>query len=152
MKKCTISSGTLVDYIYGEIDDVSKLHEIELHIKSCPDCLMEIGRLEAVKKAAEANRVDFPEEIWSVQRQNILRKIRTDAPAKKSFGGIFHGIFDVKKLSLAALIIIMAGIGTQYYRNVKILDEQKAMADKMELLQNMEIIERLDFYEKMSLK
>ena len=153
MKKCWTKSELLVDYIYGELDDRAKAHEVEDHIKTCPECAREAAELEAVLKAAKANTVDFSEDIWAMQRQNITRKIRKAAAPAGSFLKLLRTAFGVKVLSAAAAILVMAGVGTVYYRAVIMPKaEQPAISEKIELLQNLEIIERLDFYEKMSQK
>jgi anti-sigma factor RsiW len=150
MKKCGIKSELLADYIYGEIEDKARLRSLEQHIKDCPDCTREAAELGEILKAAKAARVDFSGDIWSMQRQNIIRKIRKIKAPGKGLSAVWHALFDIKKLSVAAVILVMVGVGAQYYRYIKASQEQSAIADKLELLQNLEIIERLDFYEKMS--
>ncbi len=150
MKKCGVDNSLLADYIYGEIEDASKVKELEGHIKGCAECAKETDALRAVLKASKLSRVNFSEEVWSMQRQDILRKVRQSKPTPVSFMKAFFGLFSFKKLGLAVLIVVMAGVGTQYFRYVKSVEQQKAIAEKMELLQNLAIIERLDFYEKIS--
>jgi len=151
-KECGITNELLVDYIYGEITDAAKGAEIKTHIKTCASCAAEIKQLNLVKKASGNAGINFSADIWGVHRQGILRKLAKKENAFRNLKEAFFSFFDVKIFGLAAVILLMTGAGLQYYRVLKVLQEQKAIAGQMELLQNFDIIERLDFYEKISKK
>ena len=151
-KECGITNELLVDYIYGEITDAAKQAEIETHIKTCASCGAEIKQLDLVKKAARNAGINFSADIWDVHRQGILRKLAKKENVFKNLKEAFFSAFDVKVFGLAAVILLLTGAGLQYYSMLKVSQEQKAMAGQMELLQNFDIIERLDFYEKISKK
>ena len=151
-KQCGISNELLVDYIYGEMEDAAKVKELELHLKTCDSCAAEVKGLNLVKKAAHNADINFSADIWAVHKQGILRKLSHKKNVFVSLKEKFFSIFDFKVLGLAVLVLLMGGVGIQYYNVLKVSQEQKAIAEQMELLQNFEIIERLDFYQKISKK
>lgn len=151
-KQCPVTNETLADYVYGEIEDASKKSEIEGHIKNCRECADETARLNLIKKAAKNADIDFSPDIWAVHSRGVLHKFARQENAFLKFKEAFFSAFDVKVLGLAALILLLTGVGLQYYKVFKVIQDRKAMAEQMELLQNFEIIERLDFYEKISKK
>ena len=149
---CGITDELLVDYIYEEIEDAAKLAEIEAHVKNCALCAAELKQLDLVKKASKNADIDFSGDIWAMHKQGVLRKLAKKENVLMNLRVKVLSVFDFKVLGLAALILMFTGAGMQYYRVVKATQDQKAMAGQMELLQNFEIIERLDFYEKISKK
>ncbi len=145
-EKCGITDETLVDYVYDEIEDAAKRKEVEEHIKTCAECGAGVKELELVKKTAENADVDFSDDIWDVHRQGVLRKLaKKEKPMRN-----FREVFNVKTFALAAIILLMSGVGLQLYRSFQATQEQQVIADKADLLQNIDIIERLDFYEEIS--
>jgi hypothetical protein len=147
---CPVSNELLTDYIYDEISDRTKLAEIEAHIKSCPECRAELKKLKMVKEAAKANEVDFSADVWAIHKQGILKKLSENDIFLQTAWERFRSIMNIKTLGLAVLILLMTGAGIQYCSVLKVSQEKKVIAKQMELLQNYEIIERLDFYEKIS--
>ena len=151
-KQCGITNELLVDYIYGEIEDASKAESLAAHIKVCASCAAEVDELNLVKKASGNAGINFSADIWAVHRQGVLRKLEKHENVFLKMKEAFFAAFSFKVLGLAALVLLMGGVGIRYYSVLKVTQEQKAIAEQMELLQNFEIIERLDFYEKISKK
>ena len=149
-KECQINSELLVDYVYGEITDVKKQSEVESHIKTCASCAAEVKKLKMVIEASKLNEVKFSSDIWAIHKEGILKKLKKADNPIQYLRERFHAIFDFKVLGVATLILLMTGVGIQYYKVIKVSQNQKAIAEQMELLQNFEIIERLDFYQKVS--
>lgn len=150
--ECGITDEILVDYTYDEILDAAKRAEIDTHIKKCEACTARVNQLELVKKAAKNAKIDFPADIWAVHKQGVLRKLAKRENLLMNIKEAFFSFFDVKVYGLAVLILLLTGVGLQYYKIIKASQEQKTMAEQQELLQNFEIIQRLDFYEKISQK
>lgn len=151
MKKlCGITNELLVDYIYGEMEEISKVKELEGHLQSCASCAAEVKELNLVKRAAQNADINFSADIWAVHKQGVLRKLEKRENVFLKMKEAFFSTFSFKVLGLAALVLLMSGVGIRYYHVLKVSQEQKAISEQMELLQNFEIIERLDFYEKIS--
>jgi anti-sigma factor RsiW len=150
MKKCGIKEETLVDYLYGEIVPGKEKEALEAHIRSCPECGAGIKKLEALQAAAVSMKVEFSPDIWEMHRAAVIKRLKK----KEKQGGFAYGFFrtrvPARALWAAALIVLLAGAGVTYYYHVKSEEQQKVFAEKSELLQNLDVIERLDFYEKIS--
>ena len=150
MKKCGIKNEMLVDYVYGETGPGTGLAALESHISGCPECRAEIEKLKAVSKAAASIKVDFSEDIWTMQRSAILKKLKKNEKKRVNLPGFFRGLFPAGAILTAAMILIVAGAGLTYFYHSKSVEQQRTLAEKSEMLQNLDIIERLDFYEKIS--
>lgn len=151
-KQCGITNELLVDYIYGEIENTAEVSGLEAHIKGCVSCAAEVDELNLVKKSSKNAEIDFSADIWAVHKQGVLRKLEKHENVFLKMKEAFFSTFSFKVLGLAALVLLMGGVGIQYYNVLKVSQEQKAIAEQMEFLQNFEIIERLDFYQKISKK
>jgi anti-sigma factor RsiW len=150
VKKCGIKEETLVDYLYGEIGPGGEKDSLEEHIRACPECRAEIKKLEALRAAAESMKVDFSPDIWDMHRASVMKGLKKIGKRKNFISGLFGAHVPARALLAAALIVLLAGAGVTYFYHVKAEEQQKVFAEKAEMLQNLDVIERLDFYEKIS--
>jgi anti-sigma factor RsiW len=65
-------------YIDGDLE-VSVLAEIELHLKSCPECTILVQQTKlTLTWYRDADLVDFPGEVRARLHQTLRREIRRD--------------------------------------------------------------------------
>jgi anti-sigma factor RsiW len=147
--KCGMIKDTIIEYIYGELEP-GKRALFEAHLKECPECAKLAAGYAKVREAFEKVRPEMTQEDFDFHRENTVAKINEPQP------GIIDRIksfLTVQKLAyaMAVLLLVAAGAGTGYYTSYTgKLAKEKAIAEKMDMLENMEIIERLDFYKQMS--
>ncbi len=149
MKNCGVSSEALAEYIFGEMEP-SEASRIAGHIKECSACREEIKKLSAVSEAVKSIEVDFSGDIWDMQRASIIRKLEKKEKQNVSIFRVFSPGFMLKTAGAAALIFILAAAGFKAFDYIKTVESRQAIAGNTEMLQNLEILERLDFYEKIS--
>jgi len=140
----------ILDFVCGEIADADKKQEIEEHIKSCAQCAAVEKEYRAVTDAANTLSVDFSEDIWKMQRDSIIRRLRKTESVFDKIRVFAAGLFEIKKIGVAFLLVLFIGAGATVYKHNKTLARDKAITEKMEFFENMEIIERLEFYEKVA--
>jgi anti-sigma factor RsiW len=150
MKKCGIKSETLVDYIYGEIEPGGDINGLEAHISGCPGCRAELERLRAVREAGASLKVDFSADVWNMQRSAIMKELKKKKKTGMDVFEFLRGKFPAGAILAAALILMVAGAVITFFYHAKAVEQQRTFAEKSEMLQNLDVIERLDFYEKIS--
>ncbi len=144
---CKFIEENLIEYIYEEISDPDISAGIKEHLKLCFKCREKYEAYMKIKESAKKIAVNFPEEVWDLHRQEIKKKITT----KKSIADIkekIFSLFNIKKLAFAFLVLLFVFVGFQF---VKINQEKvkyKSIIENMELLENISLIEQLDFYIK----
>lgn len=83
MKDCKKTNRNLVAFLYGELDEIEK-KQVEAHLKTCPECLEELRRLEEIYNAADSLNEDMEKALAAVDWGNL--------PAR-----IADGVFDRKQ-------------------------------------------------------
>jgi anti-sigma factor RsiW len=155
-KECEFFKGKLIDYALDELDAEPELKKkIEEHTASCTDCWAEVdGYRKTSSLAASVMRVDFSGDVWEMQRKQIIKRVTRRVNVLAEIGKFFTAAFTTRKLAAGfALFIVLAagvGAGAVYYNNAKQLEKERTITSRIDLLDNMEIIERLDFYKEMS--
>ncbi|HDQ26374.1 MAG TPA: hypothetical protein ENN43_06490 [bacterium] len=145
--KCGFPRDRLMEYVYSGTEEAKDIAEIEAHIKGCAGCAEKAAGYKSAIKAYSEIKVDFSEDVWDIQRQEIIRKIRKER--KDPFAAVlkvFSFVFGHKKLGFALLLVALAGVWAGHYRNQAALQRDRVMIEKVDVLENMEILERLDFY------
>jgi hypothetical protein len=155
-KECVFFDDKLLEFAFGELEAEPDLKKkVEEHVAICEDCWKKVDEYKrAARAAAGAMKVDFSEEVWEIQRKEIIKRItyRPDyAAAVKKF---LLGLITTQKLAAGfALLIFLAagaGAGLKYREYTEKLKAERTMISKVDMLENIDIIERLDFYRKMS--
>jgi len=140
-EKCRKIKESITEYVYNELQGELK-SEFEAHLNSCPECRQEAEQQKQILSAYQSMKVDFSEDVWLVQRQNIIKKLEA---GKK---GILQTIFSnmlVRRLSYAMIVMIFIGISTfAYVRHMLI---EKEIVKNLDMYQNMDVIEQLDILE-----
>lgn len=144
-----IKKEDLIEYVYSEAEP-AKVAAIEAHIKECAQC----GKLAAqyVKIASDASGfgVDLSEAALEKQRRAIVNELNKE-DRQGNLGLALRRFFTTQKLAyaLSLMLLVGAGAGAGIYKS-KEARESKAMATQMEMLQDLEMLERLEFYKAVS--
>ena len=153
--KCDSLEEKIIEFVYGEAEPGTE-EEIKAHLDSCEGCKRKVAGYKKVAERAGSIKVDFSDDIWRMQRESIIRRVRKekDAGVLGWLGKAVRGLFEARKLSfaLAVLLLIAVGAGIQNYKKNEMLARDKAITEKFELYENLEILERLDFYAEVSQK
>lgn len=153
-KECEFYNDKLLEHAYGELTpDLEK--KVSEHIGICVDCWKKAdGYKKASKVAAAAMQVDFSGEVWEMQRREIIKRATYRVNIWKEAVKFLVDIFSGRRLAagLALFILLAAGgvAGFKYFQHEKVLEAQMTITNKIDMFDNMPIIERLDFYSKMS--
>jgi anti-sigma factor RsiW len=155
-KECEFFDDKLLEYALGELEAEPELKKkIEEHTGICTDCWKKVdGYKSTAAAAATAMKVELSEDAWELQRKEIIKRAtyRVDVPAE--IRKFLLNLLTTRKLATGfALFIVLAagaGAGIKYYNYSKQLQAERTMITKVDMLENIEIIERLDFYKKMS--
>lgn len=153
-KECEFYSDKLLDYAYGELPlELEK--RVSEHAAICVDCWKEVdGYKKAAQVAASAMTVDFSGDIWEMQRREIIKRVVYRPNIFKEAVKFLVRSFSARKLAAGlALLVLMAAAGAfglKYLNDEKTLEAQMNITNKIDMFDNMPIIERLDFYKKMS--
>jgi len=157
-KECEFFDDKLLEYAFGELDAEPELKKkIEQHTGICTDCWHKVDEYKkASAAAAEAMNVEFSQDAWELQRKEIIKRVtyRPDVPA--NIRKFFVNLLTTRKLATGfALMMVLAagaGAGIKYHNYSKQLQAERTMITKVDMLENIGIIERLDFYKKLSEK
>ncbi len=147
MDKCKNTKERIIEYIYGEMDIAGKAG-FEAHLKECPDCGKLVLSYAKVRDAYAKAEVRLSDSAWQAQLVGIKLKLAENKPTLIEKMKAF---LSVKKLSFAmAIMLMVAGAGTGIYTSEKLRTQDRTIAEKMEMLENLDIIERFDFYKQVS--
>jgi hypothetical protein len=147
-KECAETRANLVEYLYDEAGDEGMRERVKTHLRGCGDCSAELEKLKKIESAAKGMKVEFPDAVWDMHRKGILAGLARTK--RKDF--IFDLHFDIKRAGIAlALVLIIIGVLTQFGNITKFIAQRTpSVMDDVDMVQNIEIIERLDFYKKLS--
>ena len=153
-KECEYFSDKLMDYAVGELAP-EFLARVQEHAGMCTDCWKKVDEYKkAASVAADAMRVDFTDEVWEMQRREIIKKATYRVNVLAEIGKFIVKAISARKLAagVALLILLAAGTGAgyMYFKNEQQKQMEKTITNKIDMFDNMALIERLDFYEKMS--
>jgi hypothetical protein len=157
-KECMFFDDKLLEYALAELDTEPELKaKIEGHTSICMDCWKKV---DAYKKtsaaAAAAMKVDLSEEVWEVQRKEIIKRVTYRVDVLAEIRKYILKMLTTRKLAAGfALFMFLAagaGAGFRYFEYSEKLKSERVMISRVDMLENIEIIERLDFYKKMAEK
>lgn len=155
-KECAFFDGKLLEYAMDELEAEPELKKkVEEHVSGCADCWKKAdGYRRAMRTAAGVMKVDFSDEVWEVQRREIIRRVTHKTDVLRAVREFLGRLLTTRRLAAGfALTLVLAagaGAGYRYYANARQLHAERTMISKVDMLENMELIERLDFYKKMS--
>jgi anti-sigma factor RsiW len=153
-KECEFYDDKLLEYACGELTPGLE-KKVSEHTAICVDCWKKVdGYKKASQVAASAMKVDFSDEIWEMQRREIIKRVTYRVNIWKELVKFLVKSFSTRKLAagFALFILLAAGgaAGFKYFQHEKVLEAQMTITNKIDMFENMAIIERLDFYTKMS--
>ena len=155
-KECEFFSGKLLEFAMGELEAEPELKKkIEEHVSICTDCWKKVdGYRKAGETAASVMKVDFSDDVWEMQRKEIIRKVTQKPDVAGAVRKFLTGLLTVNRLAAGFALVLMLATGTvaglKYHDYAEKLKAERVMISKVDMLENMEIIERLDFYKKLS--
>ncbi len=155
-KECEFFRDKLLDYSIGELaDDISE--KVKEHIEICPDCWKIVDDFKKTNSiTAGVLKVDFSDDIWEMERKEIIKRATQKIDIKKEIMNILKILFTAKRVLTAAaaaiLLIFCITIGGIQYKKNQELSKEKTIIENIGLLENIEILERLDFYKKLGEK
>lgn len=155
-KECGFFDDKLLEYSLDELEAEPELKKkIEDHIGICTDCWKKADAYKQTAAAArEAMKVDFSEETWEMQRKEIIKRVTYRPDILAAVRKFLVSLLTTRKLASGfAMMVFLAvgtGAGVKYYNYTKQIQAERTMISKVDLLDNMDLIERLDFYKKIS--
>ena len=157
-KECEFFDDKLLEYALGELDAEPGLKKkIEEHIAICTDCWKRVDDYKKTSAAAAAAmKAGLSEDAWELQRKEIIKRVTYRPDVMAEIRKFLTKLLTTRKLATGfALLIVLAagaGAGIMYYNYSKQLQAERTMITKVDMLEYIDIIERLDFYKKMSEK
>ena len=155
-KECEYFADKLLDYSMEELEpDIAE--KVKQHIEICPECWKITDDYKKTSSiTAGVLKVDFSEDVWEMERKEIIKRATQKTDIKKVIVKIFKMLFTAKRVLTAAVatIIFICSITTgfiQYKKNQE-LTKEKHIIQNIDLFENIEILERLDFYQKINEK
>lgn len=155
-KECGFYDDKLLEFSFGELDAEPELKKkVEEHLAICIECWEKVdGYRKTSATAAAAMKVDFSDEVWEMQRREIIKRATYKVDVLAEIRNFITGLLTTRKLATGfALLVFLAvgsGAGYNYFKYAEKLKSERVMISKVDMLENIEIIERLDFYKKMA--
>ncbi|MCX8093079.1 MAG: zf-HC2 domain-containing protein [Candidatus Goldbacteria bacterium] len=155
-KECEFFRDKLLDYSMDELD-ADIVEKVKAHLEICPDCWKIVDDYKKINSiTVNVLKVDFSDDIWEMERKEIIRRVTQKIDLKKEIIRILKILFTVKRVLTAAVVTILLVTcitfgGIQYKKNQE-LNKEKIIIENIGLLENLEILERLDFYKKLGEK
>lgn len=153
-KECGFFRDRLFDFSIGEIEpDIAE--KIKEHIELCPDCWKIVDDYKRTDSTvAGILKVDFSEDIWQMERKEIIKRATQKIDIKKEVLKILKMLFTTKRVLTAAvatvLLVFCVMVGGIQYKKSQELNKQKIVIQNIGLFENIELLERLDFYKKIN--
>ena len=152
---CEITEETIIDYVNGELWDTAKTKEIERHIGKCRKCAKKAKAYKDVVKAARSITAGFSDDVWAMQRESIIRKLREKKKKNiiVSFLEFVFGTTAARRAGLAFLTLLVVSGGIFYYRDYRQeirFEREKEITEKLDFYESLEVLERLDYYKKIA--
>jgi hypothetical protein len=157
-KECEFFSDKLLEYAFNELDGEPELKKkIEEHTAICTDCWNKVdGYRKTSAAAAAAMKPEFSEDVWEMQRRQIIKRVTHKVDVIAEARKFLKNVLTTRKLAAGfALFVALAagaGAGFTYYSHEEKLREERVITAKIDMFENMGVIERLDFYKKMQEK
>jgi len=155
-KECEFFREKLRDYAMGGLESEPELvRKISEHTAICAECWNEADAYKkAMETAASVMRVEFSEDVWEMQRREIIKRVtyRPDiiAGIKKALASFFTTRRLAAGFALALIVAAGAGAAFRHYSYTRELKTEQTVISRLDMLENIEIIERLEFYKKLS--
>jgi|GEM_PF-1861758 len=154
MKDCAKVKELLVDYAYNESAREDRQF-VESHIERCALCAEELEGIKKTASAASSMKAELPEHMWDMHLNGIMKRL--NKPAKKVFAFNLKFGFNIRPLAAGFAGLLMIAAGTLAYfgyfnKSMPSDSRETEMAESLDMMQNMEIIERLEFYKTMTEK
>jgi predicted anti-sigma-YlaC factor YlaD len=152
-RDCGFIQENLLDYVYHELNNAKLKKDIDEHIKECPECVEKVEQYREIESTVKEMKVEFSDSVWELHRRGIHEKLNRKEPGLlNNFAAFLKHFFSLRQIGVALLVLLLAGVGTQYFRGVQSTEDQRIVTEQMDMFQNMEIIERLEFYTQISEK
>ncbi len=155
-KECGFFRDKLADFAMNEMDAEPELKKkIDEHVSICTDCWKVVDAYrKAAETAASVMRVEFSDDVWEMQRREIIKKATHKADVLGALRKSLGSFLITRKLAagFALAVMVAAGAGAAYKYNSyrQEIRAEKTIISRLDMLENMEIIERLEFYKKIS--
>jgi|YelNatPaOPRAMG01_1025707.scaffolds.fasta_scaffold15432_6 hypothetical protein len=155
-KECEFFRDKLLDYSIEELDtEISQ--KVKEHIEICPECWKIVDDYKKTNSLITGMlKVNFSEDVWEMERKEIIKRATQKIDIKKEIIKIFKLLFTTRRVLTAAVLTIFLVFcitlgGIQYKKNQE-LNKEKIIIENIGLLENMELLERLDFYKEINKK
>jgi hypothetical protein len=155
-KECEFFRDKLLDYSIGELD-LTLSEKVKEHIEICPECWKIVNDYKKTQSiSAELLKVDFSDEIWEMERKEIIQRVTRKIDIGKEIINRLKILFTVKRVFAATiatiLLILSITVGGIQFKKNQELNKEKIIIENISLLENIAILERFDFYKKLEEK
>ena len=155
-KECEFFRDKLLYYSIDELD-TELSQKIKEHIEICSDCWKIVDDYKRTNTLIiDVLKVKFTEDIWEMQRKEIIKRVTQKFNIKKEIINILKLLFTTKRVLTAAvftfLLLFSITFGTIHYKKIQELNKEKVIIQNIDLLENMQLLERLEFYKKLNEK
>lgn len=149
-EKCRIKDEELVELFYGESSDPG----LEAHAALCPECSRKIAGFKTVTGIIESSRKELPREAWDLHAAGVMSKIRKSRQIRIKMPSflktLFANRFVVTGAAAFAAVMFVAGAGFIFTQKSNVYDRDRAVLERVEMFENMEVLERLEFYSRIA--
>lgn len=147
-EKCRVKDEELTEFFYGESSDPG----LEAHAAGCRECSRRLEGMKKVTDIINSSRRELPREAWDIHTASVMKKIRAARQIKMpSFiSGLFANRLVLTGAAAFAAVLFVAGAGFMYSAKTSAHDRDRAITERMEMFENMEVLERLDFYSNLA--
>lgn len=155
-KECQFFRDKLLDYSIGELEpDISE--KVKEHIEICTDCWKIVDDYKKISSiTVDILKVDFSEDIWEMERKEIIKRITQKIDIVKEIKNILKILFTTNRVLTAVfatiLLVFCITVGGVQYKKNKELNKEKIIIENIGLFENIELLERFDFYKKIAEK
>jgi predicted anti-sigma-YlaC factor YlaD len=155
-KECEFFREKLFDYVSGELTpDVTE--KVKEHVGICPDCWQIVDDYKkANSTAVNVLKVDFTEDVWEIERKEIIKRVTQKTDVRKEIIKALKILFTTKRVLTSAVatvvLVCFISIGMIQYNQNQELNKEKQIIQNVGLFEDMGILERLDFYQKIAEK
>ncbi len=149
-EKCRIKDEELIELFYGESSDPG----LEVHAAACAECARKLAGMKAVTGVIESSRMELPREAWDLHTRGVMARIKKSRQLKIKMPSFIKSLF-ASRLVLTgaaafAAVVFVAGAGLLFNQKTKVYDRDRAVLERIEMFENMEVLERLDFYSRIA--
>jgi anti-sigma factor RsiW len=143
--------GELVAYLQGELDPADR-DRVAAHVDACGACRAQLAGFESVVRMLKRSWPEPPEVHWGRYRAELRTRLEASSGAPQRWGSGWwwrRPLPLALSAAMAGMLIVLALSGREGTVDVPVAFEESLTEGQLELLRTYPIVERLDLLENL---